>query len=130
LILDVEPDTPLLWVLRDTIGLTGTKYGCGIAQCGACTVHLDGSAMRSCHARCALSAGYSLIGLVREAALLRSGINTEGRTQFPRRPIAADSFFFFLPDENTLNFRGATCRPKARFVPEPGPQHRVWGGRE
>ena len=46
--LDVEPDTPLLWVLRDTIGLTGTKYGCGIAQCGACTVHLDGVATRSC----------------------------------------------------------------------------------
>jgi len=45
---DVEPDTPLLWVLRDTIGLTGTKYGCGIAQCGACTVHIDGIAMRSC----------------------------------------------------------------------------------
>ena len=46
--LDVEPDTPLLWVLRDTIGLTGTKYGCGIAQCGACTVHLEGVATRSC----------------------------------------------------------------------------------
>ena len=45
---DVEPDTPLLWVLRDTIGLTGTKYGCGIAACGACTVHLDGVATRSC----------------------------------------------------------------------------------
>jgi isoquinoline 1-oxidoreductase subunit alpha len=45
---DVEPDTPLLWVLRDTIGLTGTKYGCGIAQCGACTVHIDGTAIRSC----------------------------------------------------------------------------------
>ncbi len=45
---DVEPETPLLWVLRDTIGLTGTKYGCGIAQCGACTVHLDGVATRSC----------------------------------------------------------------------------------
>jgi isoquinoline 1-oxidoreductase subunit alpha len=45
---DVEPDTPLLWVLRDTIGLTGTKYGCGIAQCGACTVHLDGVPTRSC----------------------------------------------------------------------------------
>ena len=45
---DVEPDTPLLWVLRDTIGLTGTKYGCGIAQCGACTVHIDGVAIRSC----------------------------------------------------------------------------------
>jgi isoquinoline 1-oxidoreductase alpha subunit len=45
---DVEDDTPLLWVLRDTIGLTGTKYGCGIAQCGACTVHIDGVATRSC----------------------------------------------------------------------------------
>src|SRR6266516_3316458 len=45
---DLDPDTPLLWVLRDTIGLTGTKYGCGIAQCGACTVHVDGVAMRSC----------------------------------------------------------------------------------
>src|SRR5271155_5556395 len=45
---EVEDDTPLLWVLRDTIGLTGTKYGCGIAQCGACTVHIDGVATRSC----------------------------------------------------------------------------------
>jgi len=45
---DVEPDTPLLWVLRDAIGLTGTKFGCGIAQCGACTVFLDGRPVRSC----------------------------------------------------------------------------------
>jgi isoquinoline 1-oxidoreductase alpha subunit len=45
---DAEPDTPLLWVLRDTLGLTGTKYGCGIAQCGACTVLMDGQAVRSC----------------------------------------------------------------------------------
>jgi aerobic-type carbon monoxide dehydrogenase small subunit (CoxS/CutS family) len=46
--LDVSPDTPLLWVLRDTLGLTGTKYGCGIAQCGACTVHVDGTPTRAC----------------------------------------------------------------------------------
>jgi isoquinoline 1-oxidoreductase subunit alpha len=46
--IDVEPDTPLLWVLRETIGLTGTKYGCGVAQCGACTVHVNGEATRSC----------------------------------------------------------------------------------
>lgn len=46
--IDVEPDTPLLWVLRDTLGLTGTKYGCGIATCGSCTVHLGGRAVRSC----------------------------------------------------------------------------------
>lgn len=45
---DVEGDTPLLWVLRDTIGLTGTKYSCGLGQCGACTVHVNGEAMRSC----------------------------------------------------------------------------------
>jgi isoquinoline 1-oxidoreductase alpha subunit len=45
---DVEADTPLLWVLRDTLGLVGTKFGCGIAQCGACTVHLNGNAVRSC----------------------------------------------------------------------------------
>jgi isoquinoline 1-oxidoreductase subunit alpha len=45
---DVVPDTPLLWVLRDTLGLTGTKYGCGIAQCGACTVHVNGEPLRSC----------------------------------------------------------------------------------
>src|SRR5262249_6930068 len=45
---DVDPRTPLLWVLRDSLGLTGTKYGCGIAQCGACTVHIDGVATRSC----------------------------------------------------------------------------------
>jgi isoquinoline 1-oxidoreductase alpha subunit len=45
---DLEPDTPLLWALRDAVGLTGTKFGCGIAQCGACTVHINGKAMRSC----------------------------------------------------------------------------------
>mgnify|MGYP003457344724 CR=1 FL=1 len=44
-----EPDTPLLWVLREQLGLTGTKYGCGIAQCGACTVHVDGRAIKSCN---------------------------------------------------------------------------------
>jgi isoquinoline 1-oxidoreductase alpha subunit len=46
--IDADPNTPLLWVIREQVGLTGTKYGCGIAQCGACTVHVDGVAMRSC----------------------------------------------------------------------------------
>jgi isoquinoline 1-oxidoreductase alpha subunit len=46
--LEIEDDTPLLWVLRDTIGLTGTKFGCGVSACGACTVHIDGQAVRSC----------------------------------------------------------------------------------
>jgi isoquinoline 1-oxidoreductase alpha subunit len=54
---DVDPSTPLLWVLRDTLGLTGTKYGCGIAQCGACTINLDGAATRSCIKRVADAAG-------------------------------------------------------------------------
>jgi isoquinoline 1-oxidoreductase subunit alpha len=46
--IDIEPDTPLLWAIREQVGLTGTKYGCGIAQCGSCTVHIDGSPVRSC----------------------------------------------------------------------------------
>ena len=54
---DAEPDTPLLWVLRDTVKLTGTKYGCGMALCGACTVHLDGQAMRSCVTPVSAAAG-------------------------------------------------------------------------
>jgi isoquinoline 1-oxidoreductase subunit alpha len=49
--IDIEPDTPLLWVIREQIGLTGTKYGCGIAQCGACSVHVDGAVARSCSIR-------------------------------------------------------------------------------
>jgi len=54
---DVEAETPLLWVLRDTIGLTGTKYGCGIAQCGACTVHIDGQPTKSCNITAASAVG-------------------------------------------------------------------------
>jgi isoquinoline 1-oxidoreductase subunit alpha len=55
--IDVEPDTPLLWAIRENIGLTGTKYGCGIAQCGACTVHIDGVAVRSCGVQVSEAAG-------------------------------------------------------------------------
>ena len=54
---DVPSDMPLLWVIRDTIGLTGTKFGCGLSQCGACTVHLDGNAVRSCTTPVSLAAG-------------------------------------------------------------------------
>ncbi len=54
---DVDDDMPLLWVLRDELGLTGTKYGCGIAQCGACTVHMDGVAVRSCQVAAATADG-------------------------------------------------------------------------
>jgi isoquinoline 1-oxidoreductase alpha subunit len=57
---DVEPGTPLLWVIRDTIGMTGTKYACGIAQCGACTVHIDGVATPSCSVQVSDAAGKSI----------------------------------------------------------------------
>ena len=55
--IDVEPDTPLLWLIRDYLGLTGTKFSCGIAQCGACTVHVDGQPVRSCSFPAQLAAG-------------------------------------------------------------------------
>ena len=58
---DADPSTPLLWVLRDHLGLTGTKYGCGIAQCGACTVHLGGEAIRSCQVPLAGLAGANIV---------------------------------------------------------------------
>jgi isoquinoline 1-oxidoreductase alpha subunit len=58
--LDVDPDMPLLWVIRDRVGLTGTKYGCGMAQCGACTVHLDGKAVRACVTSVSAAEGQSV----------------------------------------------------------------------
>ncbi len=58
---DVEGDMPLLWVLRDELGITGPKYGCGIAQCGACTVHIDGNAVRSCSVRVGQVEGKEII---------------------------------------------------------------------
>jgi aerobic-type carbon monoxide dehydrogenase small subunit (CoxS/CutS family) len=58
---DVEPETPLLWVLRDTLGLTGTKFGCGAGVCGACTVHVDGKPMRSCSLLAVALAGREIV---------------------------------------------------------------------
>ena len=72
--LDVEPDMPLLWALRETLGLTGTKFGCGIAACGACTVHLDGRAVRSCTLPSSAADGKSVTtieGLAENATLHR-----------------------------------------------------------
>jgi isoquinoline 1-oxidoreductase alpha subunit len=69
---DTDPKTPLLWVLRDELGMTGTKYGCGIAQCGACTVHIDGKAVRSCAMPLSAVAGKKITtieGLARDGAL-------------------------------------------------------------
>jgi isoquinoline 1-oxidoreductase alpha subunit len=60
---DVAPSTPLLWVLRDTLGLTGTKYGCGIAACGACTVHLDGEPVRSCILPVSAATGKQIVSI-------------------------------------------------------------------
>ncbi len=71
---DAEPDTPLLWVLRDYLDLTGTKYGCGVAACGACTVHLDGAPLPSCVIPVSLCAGKrvtTIEGLKRDGALHR-----------------------------------------------------------
>ena len=67
---DVEPDTPLLWVLRDSIGLTGTKYGCGIGQCGACTVLMNGNAVRSCSIPVSAAVGRPLMTI--------EGLSTDG----------------------------------------------------
>ena len=68
---DADPDTPLLWVIRERLKLTGTKFGCGIAQCGACTVHLDGRAVRSCQTTLAQAAGKKITTI--------EGLHPEGR---------------------------------------------------
>jgi isoquinoline 1-oxidoreductase subunit alpha len=60
---DVDPQTPLLWVLRDTLGMTGTKFGCGMALCGACTVHINGNAVRSCVTQIASVAGKTVMSI-------------------------------------------------------------------
>jgi aerobic-type carbon monoxide dehydrogenase small subunit (CoxS/CutS family) len=67
---DAEPETPLLWVLRDTLKLTGTKYGCGIAQCGACTVLIDGQAIRSC--------GYPISSVAGRSIITIEGLSADG----------------------------------------------------
>ena len=59
--LDIEPETPMLWVIRDELGLTGTKFGCGIAQCGACTIHVDGEAVRSCQLKAGDAVGKTIL---------------------------------------------------------------------
>jgi isoquinoline 1-oxidoreductase alpha subunit len=72
--IDVDPDTPLLWAIRENVGLTGTKYGCGVAQCGACTVHIDGVAVRSCATPVSAAAGTKITtieGLAENGALHR-----------------------------------------------------------
>jgi aerobic-type carbon monoxide dehydrogenase small subunit (CoxS/CutS family) len=79
---DVSPDTPLLWVLRENLGLTGTKFGCGIAQCGACTVHLDGQPVRSCATSIAAASGKKVTTI--------EGLSTDGGHPLQRAWIAED----------------------------------------
>jgi isoquinoline 1-oxidoreductase subunit alpha len=79
---DVEPDTPLLWVLRDTLDLTGTKYGCGLGVCGACTVHIDGEAARSC------TVPVSTVGTRRVTTI--EGLSPDGSHPVQRAWIAED----------------------------------------
>ena len=81
--LDIEPDTPLLWALRDVVGLTGTKYGCGIAQCGACTVHINGQPMRSCSVPIASVDGASITTI--------EGLSPDGKHPVQQAWIAEDA---------------------------------------
>ena len=80
--LDIEPETPLLWVLRDELGLTGTKYGCGIAECGACTVHLNGEAVRSCQVQISDADGATITTI--------EGLSTDGSHPVQRAWIEQD----------------------------------------
>ncbi len=79
---DVAPETPLLWVLRDALGLTGTKFGCGIAQCGACTVLLDGEAVRSCQVAAKEAAGHRVTTI--------EGLSPDGRHPVQRAWVAEE----------------------------------------
>jgi isoquinoline 1-oxidoreductase alpha subunit len=79
---DLEPDTPLLWALRDAVGLTGTKFGCGIAQCGACTVHINGQARRSCSVPISAIDGASIVTI--------EGLAPDGRHPVQQAWIAED----------------------------------------
>jgi isoquinoline 1-oxidoreductase subunit alpha len=79
---DLEPDTPLLWALRDAVGLTGTKFGCGIAQCGACTVHINGRAMRSCSVPIGTLSGASITTI--------EGLSADGKHPVQQAWLAED----------------------------------------
>jgi isoquinoline 1-oxidoreductase alpha subunit len=76
----VEDDAPLLWVIRDELGLTGTKFGCGIAQCGACTVHIDGASVRSCQTPCSSVEGREIVTI--------EGLGADGPTRVQEAWIA------------------------------------------
>ena len=91
---DADPDTPLLWVLREWIGMTGTKYGCGIAQCGACTVHIDGVATWSCVTPLSLAAGKQITTIEGLAAERQSASGSESLARARRAAMR------LLPERN------------------------------
>ena len=99
---DVVPEMPLLWVLRDELGITSPKYGCGVAQCGACTVRIDGKAVRSCQSRIGDVAGKSVVtieGLAnkrRSTRFCRPGSNIRSRNAAIARPARSCRPFRFL----------------------------------
>src|SRR5262249_33757277 len=141
---DVDPNTPLLWVLRDTIGLTGTKYGCGIAQCGACTVHVDGIAMRSCSVPLSAVAGRQITtieGLAQNGVLhkvqkawldqdvpqcgyCQCGMIMAGAGLLNDKPKTTDAD---TDAHITQIFRCRTLQPEAAALPPP-PAQRERGG--
>src|ERR671929_2131529 len=87
---DVDGDTPLLWVLRDVLGMTGTKFGCGMALCGACTVHIDGAATRSCITPIDSIGNSAITTIEAVGATPAGGEKLKGRAE-PRRPRGGDS---------------------------------------
>ena len=98
---DVDPNTPLLWAIRENVGLTGTKYGCGIAQCGACTVHVDGVATRSCSFPVSAAVGKKITTIEGLAAERHAAQGAEGLDR-PRRAAVR-----LLPDRHDHGGRGA-----------------------
>ena len=94
--IDADPQMPLLWAIRDIVGLTGTKFGCGVGACGACTVHMDGEAVRSCLTTLADAQGHEIVTI--------EGLSADGRSSWPGRPIMS-------PNAGTAR-PAKSCRPR------------------
>jgi isoquinoline 1-oxidoreductase alpha subunit len=88
--IDVEPDTPLLWAIREQVGLTGTKYGCGIALCGACTVHIDGAPVRSCGIPVSAATGKKIVD-VPQCGYCQSGMIMAAAALLQKTPKPTDA---------------------------------------
>ena len=94
--IDADPQMPLLWAIRDVVGLTGTKFGCGVGACGACTIHLDGQAVRSCLTTLADAQGHEIVTI--------EGLSADGRSSWPGRPITSRNAGTARPAKS--------CRPR------------------